>query len=430
MPRLPRNAWTVLAGDALSSVGTGLTLPFLIVYLHRARGIALEPAVLALSALALAGFAGNPIAGSCCDRLGARSTLIGGLAVSALGAASLAFVHLAWEGVAAAAVLGLGAAVIWPAQDALLASVVRPAQRAAAFSVRYATMNAALGVGALCAAAIVDVHASASFVWLYALDAASFLAFIPILLRVQVPTQAAETEEPTVETAQGYRLVARDGCFVRVWLLTALLVTIGYAQMDSALPMFATRPGGITGGQLALAFAANTFTVVIAQLVVLKLMRGCRRTSGLVALCGFWAVTWALVLAAGGLGAGAGAVVGFAAANIAFALGETLVSPTLPAIVNDLASDSARGRYNGAYVLAWTTGFAAGPLIAGVALSRGSAPALFLAMIGACALAAVASVRLGRRLPAAANLLAGAESPGPGLASTPVAMVAGDAAPA
>ena len=45
-------------------------------------------------------------------------------------------------------------------------------------------------------------------------------------------------------------------------------------------------------------------------------------------------------------------MVWFAAANVAFALGETLVSPTLPAIVNDLAPDSLRGRYNGAYVLA------------------------------------------------------------------------------
>ncbi|MDT5027273.1 MAG: hypothetical protein QOE61_3699 [Micromonosporaceae bacterium] len=427
VPDLPRVAWTVLAGDALSSVGTGLTLPFLVVYLHRVRGIALEPAVLALSVLALAGFAGNPIAGSCCDRFGARNTLVVGLVVSAAGAGALALVRVAWEGLAAAAAVGLGAAVIWPAQDALLASVVSPARRAGAFSLRYATMNAALGAGALCAAAIVDVHSSASFVWLYVLDAVSFLAFVPILLRVPSGTNALAVQEPSSETARGYRLIVRDGTFVRIWLLTALLVTIGYAQMDSALPVFATRRGGITGGELAVAFAANTFTVVIAQLVVLRLMRGRRRTSGLVVLCGFWAVTWALVLTAGGLGAGGDAVAVFAAANVAFALGETLISPTLPAIVNDLASDSSRGRYNGAYVLAWTTGFASGPVIAGVALGGGHSTALFLALIGACGLAALASVRLGRRLPAAANLMAGGDSLGP---AASVAEVAVDAAPA
>ena len=423
VPKLPRVVWTVLAGDALSSVGTGLTLPFLVVYLHRVRGIALEPAVLAVSVLALAGFVGNPIGGLFSDRFGARNTLIGGLVVSALGAGGLAFVRVAWQGFAAAAVVGLGAAVVWPAQDALLASVVGAAQRAGAFSLRYATMNAALGAGALCAAAIVDVHSSASFVWVYALDAVSFLAFVPILLRVgSGPTPS--TEERDSGTPGGYRVIWRDGTFVRVWLLTALLVTIGYAQMDSVLPVFATRPGGITAAGLAVAFAANTFTVVITQLVVLRLMRGRRRTSGLVVLCGFWAGTWTLVLAAGGLGAGGAAVVGFAAANVAFALGETLVSPTLPAIVNDLAPESLRGRYNGAYVLAWTTGFASGPVIAGVALSGGYATSLFAALIGVCGLAALASVRLGRMLPAAANLIVDADPVE--WAATPTAAVASD----
>jgi MFS family permease len=348
---------------------------------------------------------GNPIAGSLSDRCGPRATLIGGLIVSAFGASALPFVRVAWEGLAAAAVVGLGAAVIWPSQDALLASVVGPAQRSAAFSLRYATMNAALGVGTLCAAAIVDVHSSASFVWLYVFDGASFLAFAAILVPIEIgassPAQSGRCSEPS----GGYRAVVRNGAFVRTWLLTALLVTIGYSQMACALPVFATRQGGITAGGLAVAFASNTFTVVTAQILVLRAMRGHRRTTGLVALCALWALTWALVLAAGGLGSGRGAVVGFAAASVAFAVGETLISPTLPAIVNDLAPDSLRGRYNGAYVLAWTTGFASGPVIAGIALSGGHSSELFLGLIGACGMAAVASARLAQRLPAAANLL-------------------------
>jgi MFS family permease len=90
--------------------------------------------------------------------------------------------------------------------------------------------------------------------------------------------------------------------------------------------------------------------------------------------------------------------------------------------VNDLACDSLRGRYNGAYVLAWTTGFAAGPAIAGVALSDGYSTGLFVALIGACGLAALASARLARLLPTAANLLRDE-------AVDLAAVVAGDVAP-
>jgi MFS family permease len=268
------------------------------------------------------------------------------------------------------------------------------------FSLRYATMNAGLGVGALTAALIVDVGSSASFVWVYVLDAVTFLAFVPILLLgVRASTGRTQDAAPA-GTPAGYRAIVRDRLFVRVWLLTALLVTVGYAQAEAAFPAFATGAGGISAGALAIVVAANTVAVVVAQLFVLRLTEGRRRTSALVGVCACFAATWALTLAAGGLGGGPAAVAGFAVAMVTFAFGEMLVSSTLPALVNDLAPDALRGRYNGVYVLAWTTGFAVGPAIAGLALAGGSSTTLFLGLIGACGVAAVMATRLGRWLPA------------------------------
>ena len=39
VPSLPARAWLVLVGDALSALGSGLTLPFFVVYLSQVRGI-------------------------------------------------------------------------------------------------------------------------------------------------------------------------------------------------------------------------------------------------------------------------------------------------------------------------------------------------------------------------------------------------------
>jgi MFS family permease len=425
VPELPRAAWVVLGGHALSAVGTGLTLPFFLVYLHAVRGIDLRLAGLALATIPFASLVGNPVGGALADRIGPRNTVILGLVTSAVGAVAVTGVSVTWHGLAAAALVGLGAAVTWPAQDALLATVVRPDQRSGAFALRLATLNAGFGVGALVAATIVDFSSPGSFVLLYALDAASFLAFVPILLLL-VPKGGRGGRggrEATVGRG-GYAQVLRDRVFVRVWALAALVVAVSYGQYHSSFPGYATGPGGISASTLSLAFAANTLTVVAAQLLVLKLLTGRRRTRAVMLACGCWAATWTVTLAAGQLGGGT-AVAMFVLAMAIFAVGETLLAPTLPAVVNDLATEELRGRYNGLSTLAWTVGFMVGPVIAGFSLSAGRASALFGGLVGACGLAALAAWRLERHLPAEANVVgrvAVAEPPRDALpAASPIA---------
>ena len=369
-------------------------MSFLVIYLHQVGGVGLGVATLAVSALAIAGLAGNPAAGSLADRWGARNALAIGLVVSALGAGSMAAVRDAWQGFAAAGIVGFGAAMIWPAQDALLGSLVTAERRPRLYAVRYATMNAALGIGALGAAAIVDAGGAHTLGVVYLVDAASFLAYVPILLLGVPPRAMAKEPVAEREAGGGYGAIVRDRRFVRLWLFTALIVGVGFAQVDSAFPAFATRAGGIGASGVAIAFAANTITIVAAQLLVLRLSEGHRRISLVAAACACFALTWGLTLAAGSAVLGPGAVVGFAGAMVVFAIGEMLLSPTLPAIVNDLAPESLRGRYNGLYTLAWTTGFATGPALAGPPLASGHATALFVGLIAGCAIAALAATRL------------------------------------
>jgi len=393
VPRLPRLAWLVLGGDALSAAGSGLTLPFLLVYLHQVRGITYGLAGLAVSTLAFAAIFGNLLGGALTDRFGARQALTGGLVVSAAGPSAMAYAQSPWEAFAAAALIGFGAGVIWPSQDALLAQLLRADQRSAGFSVRHATMNAGLGLGALAAAAIIKVGHPGTFQAIYLLDALSFLLYAPLLLVIPARPDAAHARDP--ERRMTYREVLRDRNFLWLWALSALVVAVSYGMDSAAFPAFATRPGGILPASLGLAAAVNTLTVVGAQLLVLRLLRGRRRTKAVALAACIWALTWALVLAAGRLGGGAAAATGFAVA-----IGECLLSPTLSAIVNDMAPPQAQGSYNGLAALAWTTGFIVGPAISGAALSKGWGTGLFTALIPVCGLAALLALRLGHRLPA------------------------------
>jgi MFS family permease len=441
---LPRPVWVVLGGDFLSALGSGLTLPFLFVYAHQVRGLSDGTAGLVIATIALASLAGNPVGGVLADRWTPRRAVMAGLVVAAAGAAALAVARSPAALFGAAALAGLGASVIWPAQDALLASLVGPAERSAVFAVRHASLNAGLGAGALGASVVVRVTQPGTFTGVYLADAVSFLAVLPVLAYLgrlagaagggsgggtAAGTEQAEPEPAGARPRPAFRQVLRDRMFLRVWLLTALIVTISFGQSDASFPGYATRPGGIDPRELGLAFAANTVTVVGAQLFVLRGLAGHRRTTGAALAAAAWAAAWALVIAGGRLGGGALATATFAAAMVVFALGESLLSPTLPAIINDLAPPGAAGRYNGLGTLAFTIGFLAGPAGGSAALGAGWGAGLFAVLIAACAVAGAGAIGLGRRLPASANQISPPDDEH-AAHPPPVPAPAGDAAPA
>jgi MFS family permease len=295
---------------------------------------------------------------------------------------------------AASATLGLGVAIVWPARSALLALLVPSERRSTVFALQHAATNVGLGAGALLAALIVDTSSPGTFQTLYLLDAASFAAVAPLLLRLVLPASPAPAAAPGA-----YRSILGDGAFWRLWGLTALLVGAGYAQYSAAFPAFATGEAGLDAHQLALPFAANTVAVVVAQLPVLGVLRGRRRTSALSFALATTGIGWAIVLAGGGAQSPAAAATVFAVAMIVLAVGETAMAPSGPALMSDLAPDELRGRYNGAYTLAWTTGFAAGPALAGAVFATGQGYALMLGLIVACAVGAAAARQLADHLP-------------------------------
>jgi MFS family permease len=403
IPNLPRRAWTVLAGDAFSALGSGFVLPFLIVYLHEVRHIDIEIAGLVLSTFAVSSLLFAPVTGTLVDRFGARRTLISSLIVLAVSVLAYALVRATWHAFFASGLFGIGISMMWPSIHSVLSSVVEPHQRSSVFSVHYATLNAGIGIGGITGGLLLDLNNPGTFEALFAFDALTFLAFAGLLLRLK---GVGAVHEDGGSNPGSYRAVVGDKLFVRIFVLTTLLVTLGYAQLESAFPAFARDAGEISPEALGLAFGANTFTIVAAQLVVLKKLTSKRRTRALTVLCALWGASWAVTLGSGSLPAGVLASSGFALAMVLFALGETLVSPTLPAIVNDLATDATRGRYNAGYSFAFSLGNVIGPAIAGVALGSGLDVALFVGLIAGCGAAAWMALRLERHLPPSLNRMA------------------------
>lgn len=408
-----------LLARAVSAVGTGLTMPFLMIYLHSVRGFELGLAGAIAACIAAVGLLGNPLGGWLADRSSPRFAMIFGLTLAAFGAASWTMVTGPRSAFAAAALSGLGVSISWPAQNALLAILVGPAQRSSVFAVGNAALNVGLALGGLLAASVVDTAQPDTFVLAYLIDAATFVTALAVVVTVRADsvvanpacTKGMSDHASAPEDRQpGYRNVLRDRVLRTVWLVTAGLSTAGFAQFTSTLPLLATTRDGLVAGDVGLVFAANTIAVVVLQLIVMRILGDRLRTRVLAVLSLLWALCWCLLLLAGSLDDKAAVLSVFLVVGVVFGLGETLVWPTLPVIVNDISPTGLRGRYNGAFTLALTTGFIVGPMLGGFALSEGKDAELLIALTAACIVCAGAARWLERLLPETTNLIPGSDA--------------------
>jgi MFS family permease len=397
VPWLPRAAWQILAAGGLSAVANGLTYPFLVVYLHRVRDLSLGTAGLAAATIAAAAILVNLVAGPLIDRLGPRRVVGAMVLVGACGAGTLAFADTAPLALLGSALYGAGLTTGWVGLQQVIVAVVRPEQRADAFAVQFALLNAGIGAGGLTAGLLVDFDRPASFQAMFLAAAACYAIFAAVLPLVALPPRPVATAG--FRRGGGYREVFRDRRFRLVFALNFVFVGIGVGQLESAFPAFATEVGGASPRVLGLAFAADTAVIVLFQFWVTARLRGRRRTRGLMLESVFWAAAWGTALGAGWLDR----PYLFVAVAVLFACAEMLHSPTIPAIVNDLAPDRLRGRYNAAGALSWQSARVIGATTSGQLLGYGLGGPLLAGFIGLCGVGALLALRLERILPPEAN---------------------------
>lgn len=390
----------------MSSLGTGLTLPFLVVYLHAVRSIPLPEAGLALAAAGLVGLLASLGGGAWVDRIGPVWMVLFGLLLEAAGAAALAGVTTAPEAIVVAAAIGAAEGVTWPALSSLVAMVVPEKLRSRAFASQFMLMNLGIGVGGLIAGSFVSLQHASTFQVVYLADGVSFLLFGTVLwwglrhLRGVAPPSTGG--DPATEV--GYRAVLRDRPFALYLLCSLAFVLFGYSQLEAGFSLFAIEFVRVSPRVVGLAFAANCFVIVALQAPVTKATEWRLRTRSLAVGALLVAISWGIV----GLADLPGLALGFSAALLVaaaavFGLGETLVSPAASTLVNALASDRLRGRYNALAASVWGVTGIVGPPLATFLLALGD-PALWIGpLVAGSLLTAGGTLGLGRAIPAGAN---------------------------
>ena len=302
---------TLALGRFLDAIGSGLTMSLLVVYLAEVRGFAILTASLVLTWMAVVGLAAAPTAGTLTDRFGPRPVILVAILLEASGVALLSQVTTVPAAFAVATLMAVGAAGIWGPVTTFTAQLVTEEQRPTAFAVGFMLLNLGLGMGGLIGAAIVDIDRPETFVLLYLADAATYLF---------------------------------------AWVTVASLRGRG------------GRPAHRTGS------GADEATVTMHRQGWTTVLRDARlRRQVAVSLL---LLTWLMLSVVPGVPV-APAIAILMVSTVVFALGETLWSPTAPALVNAIAPDHLRGRYNAAQSLTWSLGASLAPVLSGLLIGAG-----------------------------------------------------------
>ncbi len=415
--QLPGPGRWLLSTTVISTIGRGMTLPFTIIYVHEVRGIDLDVAGLLMGLIAVVAVVVTAPVGVLTDRLGARRMVLVGICAQVAGSVVIAFATTVPAFVVGFVLVGISFGIQWPAFNAMIGSIVVGRLRTQYFGINFALVNLGIGIGGVVSGFLTDVTQPWTFTTIFLANAACFL--VPAALLLGPLRHVAGTPQPAADGApsgRGYLSILRRPAVLWITALTFLTSFAGYGQMEAGFPAFARQVSEVSTRTIGLAFAANTVVIVGLQFLVLRLIDGHRRTRVFLALVALWAAAWTILgatgLVAGTLVAAAGVIV----FHILFGLGETMLQPTVPAIVNDLASDRDRGRFNAVSSGAFQLGGITAPVAAGWLLDRRLGGVFVVVLLVSLALVAVLALALERSISPATN---GVESPDPSLAPEP-----------
>ena len=390
---LPREGRLLLSVVVFEFIGTGLVLPFHVVYLHEVRGFELGHVGLLLAVPPLLGLLVVGPGGSAIDRLGARRILLGAVCLQVVSNTVMAFSSSEWMAAGALVLSGIGFGVSWPGFQTLIATVVPTELRQRYFGVNFTLLNLGIGIGGIAGGAFVDVDRLSTFQAIYLGDAVSyvpaiFLMLVPLRHVAGRPVHDDDAPPPAVS----YREVMRRPAVASLMLLSFVSSYVGYSQLNAGMPAFARAVGEVSTRGLGLAFAANTFVIVVLQLVVLQRIEGRRRTRVIAVMSVVWALSWVLLGGTGLVSGTWGATLLVAGCASVFAFGETLLQPTVPALVNDLAPDHLRGRYNALSSGSFQLAAIIAPPVAGYLVGHGLGGVYIASLVVGCLLCGALAV--------------------------------------
>ena len=373
----------LLAAMVVDSVGTGMFLPFTVLYFVHTAGLTAPAVGVALTVAGLVVLPAPLAVAPGIDRLPARVVVAAGNLISCAAFAGYLFVHGQLAVTAAVVAAGAGQATFWTGTRALIAEVARPGERRSWFALQTAIRSAGYGLGGLAGAAVLSVHSPAAFKALAALDAVSYLGAALLLLSWhQPPAAATPVKPPAPGGARGsYRSALTDRPLAAITGLNTAFVLCAQV-LPIVLAVYVVGTLHLAAWMAGVLFTLNTVLVAAGQAPLTWVTRRIPHRRVLRGAAAAWAIAFGLLWAAAILPYGARAGV-LAAAITIFTVAEMLQGPVINTLVVEHAPAANPGPHLSIYQLSWSAGTTIAPAVLLGLLGAGPRW-LWATMIGLC----------------------------------------------
>ena len=330
-----------MAATVVNMIGSAALYGFVLIYFHEVRHIPLGQAGLASGAMSFTMVLLTPVAGFLSDHLGARLVLAMGCLVSVVAAVAYAFVESFPAAVAVSVLLGVGNALWFPAQAALLSLIAAPGQRPAVMGWQRASMNVGAALGGVVGGFLLRDTTVHAYYALFALNAGTYVLFLgvlPFLPHGSVP------KEDRAAKGEGFAVVLRDRFFVRL-LATDLSIALGFGFLWAVTPAYASNIG-IDKLTIGILFTVGSTGVALSQIPTMRWVRGGKRMNWLIGMNAWFVAAFAVMMITPHVGAGV-AVGCIVVAQLCGGFGEAVLGAVRTPLTSDLAPPELVGRYFG-----------------------------------------------------------------------------------
>jgi MFS family permease len=352
---------------AIDAFGSGLFLPFSLLYFHQVGGLSLTQAGLGLSIAMLMAVPAPLLAGVLIDRSSPKRIMLLTNTARVAGFLGFLFVHDLWALIAVALLVAVSDRLFWVAHPALVAELAGSGGRDRWFGLTTALRCAGLGAGGLLAGLVVSDLETLGYQSLAIANAISYAVAALLISRLQIPSHGQIPLAVSVSRQGGLKAVLADRSFCGLVAIN-LLFGIARTVILVGLPVFTVQVLEAPAWMAGALYATYTVIIALGQTSVVRRLEGHRRTRALMFAAVLWAMSFLLLASASLLPPVL--LVGFLfVVTGLYTAAVVLHAGVIDALVVEAAPDRLRARYVGVYHLSWAVANAMAPGLFSILLS-------------------------------------------------------------